>query len=549
MSNIDIYLLDNLNNTKEEVNIKKPNTYQELLNQIKQKFKTLPEQFDIFIYNENNAQILIDNENKYKTTDNILFIREKKKINLVQSLFQINYNKLPESKQEKLDEKYNCILCSIIIKNENPYLCYKCQKIFHEKCLKDWDNKCKSLNKNLTCPNCRNELPLDEWNKKIDYEENRKDFANLLDQLNKLSDNAAKGNEIINKYDSSIEIKESFRNMINKVNTLHNLLNLEENNKLNELINSNILEFANFNIGEISNLINDELDNFIKQIKIMKNIGNNNDNIIKNEEKNEEKNEIKNEEKNEEKNINQIIDEEEKKEQNNEFKNEIKLTYYVKSNGIYPIFGGKFCENNKSNIILKINDIKESNLCQKCYLQTGENKIIMKIKDINLLDVSYMLCGCSFITNIDDLRYLDVKNAKDLSFLLSGCSEITNIDSLKNWDVSNCTNFSCMFFGCSSLSDIKPLRNWNVSNGITFQSMFHGCWKLKDLKPLENWDVAKSKNLSFMFCGCESLSETQPLEKWNVSKMCNYEYMFKRCSPNIDVGPLVKNSFNKRKFK
>ena len=39
--------------------------------------------------------------------------------------------KLAESKQDILDEKYNCNICTIIIKKEKPYLCYKCQKIFH----------------------------------------------------------------------------------------------------------------------------------------------------------------------------------------------------------------------------------------------------------------------------------------------------------------------------------------------------------------------------------------------------------------------------------
>ena len=66
------------------------------------------------------------------------------------------------------------------------------------------DIKCKSQNKTLTCPNCHNELPLDEWNKKLNYEENRKDFANVLDQLNKLSDNTSQRNEIMNKYDVSM---------------------------------------------------------------------------------------------------------------------------------------------------------------------------------------------------------------------------------------------------------------------------------------------------------------------------------------------------------
>ena len=63
--------------------------------------------------------------------NNILFIREKNKKDLKQSLFEINYNKLSESKRDILDDKYNCILCLILIKNENPFLFYKCQKKFH----------------------------------------------------------------------------------------------------------------------------------------------------------------------------------------------------------------------------------------------------------------------------------------------------------------------------------------------------------------------------------------------------------------------------------
>ena len=41
----------------------------------------------------------------------------------------------------------------------------KCQKIYHEQCLKDWEIKRKSVNLNLFCPNCRNELPFEQWEK------------------------------------------------------------------------------------------------------------------------------------------------------------------------------------------------------------------------------------------------------------------------------------------------------------------------------------------------------------------------------------------------
>ena len=184
MSKIDILLLDNSNNPKEEINITKPKNYQEFLKQIKTEFKNIPEYFEIFILDKNNKDIKINNEEKYKKINDILFIREIDKNILAQSLYEINYNKLTESKQEKLDEQYNCKICSMIIKKQNPYLCYKCQKLFHEKCLKDWDKKCKLQKQNLKCPNCRNELTLENWNKKLNYEENRKENANLMNKIN-----------------------------------------------------------------------------------------------------------------------------------------------------------------------------------------------------------------------------------------------------------------------------------------------------------------------------------------------------------------------------
>ena len=181
MSKLNIFILDDLDNLKEELTINKPKKYQELLRYLNNKNKL----YEIFIY-DNNNKIIINNEDKYKKIKDIIFIKEinnddlEKSIfsindDLEKSIFSINYNKLSESKQDILDEKYNCNICSIIIKNEKPYLCYKCQKIFHEKCLKDWDNKCKLQNKILECPNCRNKLSIEKWNKKLDYEDNRID--------------------------------------------------------------------------------------------------------------------------------------------------------------------------------------------------------------------------------------------------------------------------------------------------------------------------------------------------------------------------------------
>ncbi len=63
--------------------------------------------------------------------------------NLSQSVFQNNYEQLPESQKELLNEKFYCSICYELIKHENPFLCYECQKIFYHSCLKGWDTRLK----------------------------------------------------------------------------------------------------------------------------------------------------------------------------------------------------------------------------------------------------------------------------------------------------------------------------------------------------------------------------------------------------------------------
>ena len=66
----------------------------------------------------------------------ILMSDNFRKNNIAQSVFEKNYNQLPDSKKEVLIEKYTCAICLELIKYENPYLFYECQKIFHHSCLK-----------------------------------------------------------------------------------------------------------------------------------------------------------------------------------------------------------------------------------------------------------------------------------------------------------------------------------------------------------------------------------------------------------------------------
>ena len=107
---IDICLLDNTNKKIEEVSIQKPKTYYDLLNQLKKVLKNLPKNYSIFYLEKGNKEKEIKNNEEYKLSKDILFIREKK-INLGDSLFESNYNLLSDSQREIIDEKYNCFIC------------------------------------------------------------------------------------------------------------------------------------------------------------------------------------------------------------------------------------------------------------------------------------------------------------------------------------------------------------------------------------------------------------------------------------------------------
>ena len=220
----------------------------------------------------------------------------------------------------------------------------------------------------------------------------------------------------------------------------------------------------------------------------------------------------------------------------NRYKNEINLTYKNDKESIENIFGDKFVENNKNNIELIINGIK-NNLISSYKLKKGENniKIIIKNKIKNLEKMFY---NCKSLINIKELEYLDTRNVNNFSCMFCGCSSLSNIDSLENWNVSNGNNFNGMLCRCSSLSDIKALKNWDVSNGKDFSYMLYGCSLLSDIKSLQKWNVSNGKNFNSMLSECLSLSDLNGLENWNISNGNNFKYMLKGCSSLKDLKEL-----------
>ena len=537
---LNLIRLDSSYSKKEEIQMKKPKSFKELKEFLEQKLNISPEYVDIFSFNEKNEEIRINNENNYKKIKDIIFILEINEEQLVQSSIEINNKDLDESRLNNSSYINICTICTIEIKQENIAKCNKCNKIFHEKCLEKWNKECELKGNPFTCPLCRDETPFEQWEKIrfTKYEIFRNYAINLMraikeyiqdnnkksniiqmkeKEINELNEIKIKQNELIKKYEDYInKTINIFKNILDQIKNLHNLLKLEENIRLRDLIEKYPLNIKNLDLFDISKIIEEEFDKFDEHLFDI------------NKKDNNKKNKFINFEEEEEIVPNNAIP--------NDIEEEIIVKYFVKNKGNYNIFGEQFVKNNFHNINLIINDVPNK-LVNKYQLNKGENIVKIIVRN-ELKDLSYMFSSCKYLKNIKGLKYLDVSSIRDFSYMFNECSLLSNINALKNWNVSKGKYFSYMFRDCPKLSNIKALENWNVSKCVNFQGLFLGCESLTDIKSLENWDVSKVSNFQDMFCGCSSLSDINPLKNWNVSNGINFQCMFTKCTILTDLKPL-----------
>lgn len=365
-----------------------------------------------------------------------------------------------------------------IVKEKNPYFCYICQRVYHSKCLENWEKE----KGNLTCPNCRYKLPLSQWNKKLDYEKKRQNDLEIINQLNKDSLSYTKYKE---------KTSNILKGVLNKFSEIRKRIKLGPNNKLNNLnknISSNIIDIP---LEDASEVINDELESF-------------------NEYFNKKYNSYLYENVSGDKNILNFI--------------------YNRSEPLERlIFGEKFIENNKDNIDIFINK-KKTPITLKYKFLKGVNEVKVIIKK-TITNFEHMFAHCFLPENIEELRKLDTKNGTNFSYMFCYSSphnygDPTVFKVLENWDVSNGKNFSYMFNGHYKLS-LTGLKKWNVSKGIDFSGMFSDIDSITNMN-LESWDVSNGINFSYMFH--KSSVKEDSLNSWNVSNGQNFSFMFSGCN-------------------
>ena len=143
----------------------------------------------------------------------------------------------------------------------------------------------------------------------------------------------------------------------------------------------------------------------------------------------------------------------------------------------------------------------------------------------NVMEMSYMFGSCTKLKTLD-VSSFNTQNVTDMNWMFSYCSVLTTLD-LSNFDTKNVTDMNGMFSNCSALTTLD-LSNFETQNVTDMSRMFKDCSAFTTLD-VSNFDTQNVTDMSRMFKGCRALT-TLDLSSFETQNVTDMSRMFKGCS-------------------
>ena len=143
----------------------------------------------------------------------------------------------------------------------------------------------------------------------------------------------------------------------------------------------------------------------------------------------------------------------------------------------------------------------------------------------NVKDMSGMFWGCRALTTLD-VSHFDTQNVTNMSYMLSDCSALTTLD-VSHLDTQNVTNMYYMFSGCSALTTLD-VSNFNTQNVTDMSGMFSDCSDITTLD-VSNLNTQNVTDMSYMFFYCSDIT-TLDIANFDTKNVTDMSYMFNDCS-------------------
>lgn len=127
----------------------------------------------------------------------------------------------------------------------------------------------------------------------------------------------------------------------------------------------------------------------------------------------------------------------------------------------------------------------------------------------NPSSASYWLSGCSNLTTIEGIEYLNADSLQTADYMFNGCSNLTSID-LSGWNTYKLTSCRNMFQNCSKLKTIYG-NSWDITKNMD------------DTERTKFIIYQEHQSVPYMFNGCKNLVGSSGT-KYNASLVNDYTY-------------------------
>ena len=151
-------------------------------------------------------------------------------------------------------------------------------------------------------------------------------------------------------------------------------------------------------------------------------------------------------------------------------------------------------------------------------------------------------CGCTHLTIIEGIEYLNTTNVTDMSDMFATCSRLTTLD-VSHFDTQNVTNMIGIFYACHALTTLD-VSNFDTKNVKDMGGMFGYCSALTTLD-LSNFDTENATNMGWVFQDCSALTTIYASDKY-VTTTCKVDFdMFLGCANLVGAVPYDENKVGK----
>ena len=159
----------------------------------------------------------------------------------------------------------------------------------------------------------------------------------------------------------------------------------------------------------------------------------------------------------------------------------------------------------------------------------------------NVMEMSYMFGSCTKLKTLD-VSSFNTQNVTDMNWMFSYCSVLTTLD-LSNFDTKNVTDMSGMFSNCSALTTLD-LSSFKTQNVTDMSRMFNDCSALTTLD-LSSFETQNVTDMSRMFKSCSALTTIYASDKFVTTACEEDENMFADCTNLVGAVPYDENKMGK----